>query len=144
MSNEEFQNTIETPQEPELSFEVKPYKEGVTLYVFKDLAVAIDITGKNYKALPELFFGPYDNALNTGSLNQPVENKKGVDMQYVSECIKKVAEVSGIHRFWFYPFGDDATAEKRDRRESARMRLFAKMSSKIEPAPEGHGYIVNV
>lgn len=144
MNNEGFLNMSEGPQEPELSFEIRQHKEGVTLYIFKDLAVAIDATGKNYKALPELFFGPYDNDLNTGSLSQPEETKQGVDMQYASQCIKKVAEASGIHQFWFYPFGNDSTAENKERRERARIKLFERIASNIEPAPEGHGYILTV
>lgn len=116
----------------------------MTLYIFKDLAVAVDTTGKNYKALAELHFGPYDNVLDTGSPSQPEYTKQGVDMRYASECIKKVAEASGMHQFWFYPYGDDVVEEKKERREKARMRLFEKMSSDIQPAPEGHGYILTV
>jgi hypothetical protein len=144
MNNEQFPGKIETHQEAEVTFEIKHPAEGVEVYVFKDLAVAFDTTGKNYKDLPELFFGPYDNELNKGSLNQPKESKQGVNMQYASECIKKVAEASGIHEFWFYPFGGDAMVENKEKRESARMRLFQKISSDIKPAPEGHGYILSI
>jgi len=144
MSNEGFQNNTETPKESEPIFEVRQHREGLTLYIFKDLAVAIDTKSKNYKPLPELFFGPYNNDLNTGSLDQPEEVKQGVDMHYASACIKKVAEASGMHLFWFAPFGDDASEEHKERREEARMRLFKKLSPDIKPAPEGHGYILTV
>jgi hypothetical protein len=144
MFNEGFQYKTEVSREPKLSFEVRQHREGVTLYIFKDLAVAVDTTGKNYKALPELHFGPYDNVLDTGTLSQPEEIKSGVDMQYASECIKKVAEASGIPQFWFYPYRDDVVDEKKERREKARMRLFEKLSSDIQPAPEGQGYILTV
>lgn len=144
MFNEGFQNNNETTKETEHPFEVKLLREGVTLYIFKDLAVAIDNTGKNYKPLPEIFFGPYNNDLNTGSLDQPEEGKQGVDMLYASECIKKVTLATGIHQFWFYPFGGDVTAENRERREKARMRLFESISPNIQPAPEGRGYILTI
>jgi len=144
MLNEGFRIETKTQKEREHSFEVRQHREGVTLYIFKDLAVAIDTTGKNYKPLPELFFGPYNNDLDTGSLSQTEELKQGVNMQYASECIKKVAEASGTHQFWFYPFGDDVSEENKMRREEARMRLFERISPDIEPAPEGYGYIITI
>ncbi len=141
MTHEGFENKIEDIQQPE----VKQLREGVTAYIFKGLAVAIDTTGKNYKALPELSFGPFNNELNTGSLAQPEKIKQGVDMKYASECIKKVAEISGIHQFWFYPLGNDVPLENKEAREKARMRLFEKISpNNIKPTPEEYGYILTV
>ncbi|MBP6931590.1 MAG: hypothetical protein KBD48_03565 [Candidatus Pacebacteria bacterium] len=144
MNHEGYTTKVEKSGEPEFNFEVKNHNEGVTLYIFKGLAVAIDTTGKNYKDLPELFFGPYDNELNTGSLGQPEKINQGVDMEYASSCIKKVAEASGTHKFWFYPFGDDASPENKENREQARVRLFKKVSPQIEPAPGGYGYVINI
>ncbi len=144
MNNEGFKFTEPTPETPKLPFEVKQYKEGVTIYAFDNLAVAIDTTGKNYKDLPELFFGPYDNKLGVGTINQPTESGAKIDMDYASECIQKVAEFTGLHKFWFYPFGGDVEDENKDRREKARLRLFQKITPNIEPAPEGHGYILTV
>lgn len=132
------------PKNSELDFEVKQHKEGIVLYVFKDLAVAIDTTGKNYKELPELYFGPYDNELNNGSLHQPEKTERKIDMKYVSECIEKVALASGIHAFWFYPFGGDASEGNKERREEARMRLFKRIFPTIQLAPGGYGYILTI
>ncbi len=143
MKNEGFQHTLETQQEHEL-IEVREYREGATLYIFNNLGVIVDITGRNYKPLPELFFGPYDNEKNTGSLSQPNERDDAVDMKYVSRCIQKVANETGVHKFWFYPFGGDVVEEKKEGREKARLRLFIKHSPNIKPAPEGHGYILTV
>ncbi len=45
----------------------RQYREDATLYIFKNIGVVIDTSGKNYKPLPELFFGPYDNLTGTGA-----------------------------------------------------------------------------
>ncbi len=148
MSNENFKPTLIIDTEPaqpetQLSFEVREHKPGVTLYIFGGLAVAIDITGKNYNELPELSFGPYNNITNTGTLKQPATRQEGIDMEYVAKCIKKVSEVSGIQQFWFYPFGDDVSDEHKERRERARVRLLESAFS-VQPAPSGRGFILSL
>jgi hypothetical protein len=141
---------LKTIQNP--AFEIIQDVEGKTNYCFKDLVVQIDTTGNNYKALPELIFvTSFNRDLKTGSLNQPDVAKQGVDMPYAIKCIQRVALETGMHRFWFFPYGGDTKkAENRERRAKARKILFeeallvASPESKLSPAPEGHGYIVDI
>jgi hypothetical protein len=126
-----------------LSFEKKEYKENIQMYIFDNVAVAIDTTGKNYKELPEIYFGTYDKDLTKGSFHQPEIKREGVDMEYVAKCIKEIASDSGIHEFWFYPLGDDVSIENKDTREQARLRLFQRLGN-ISAAPGGYGYVLKV
>lgn len=125
-----------------LSFEKKQHKENVVLYVFDHVAVAIDTSGKNYKELPEILFGTFDKEYNAESLHQPEEKRDGIDMSYISECIREVTKDSGVSKFWLYPFGDD-NIENKQMRETARIKLFSRYV-KLTPEPSGFGYIMEI
>jgi hypothetical protein len=129
--------------ESKIEFEKKEYKKNIDLYVFSHVAVAVDTTGKNYQELPELYFGTFDNELDKDALNKPNVRREGVDLNYVAKCIEVVARESGIHEFWFYPFGDDVKDENKDKREQARLRLFKTLGD-ISPAPIGYGYVLKI
>lgn len=125
-------------------FTKKEFTEDGTIYIFDHVAVKIDTSGKNYTELPELFFGTFDKVATKESLSKPDAPREGVDMLYVAECIKKVADDMGMNEFWFYPFGDDAQKEEeKGQREQARLRLFQKLGN-ITLAPSGHGYILKI
>lgn len=126
----------------DLSFEKKEHKPGVLLYVFKNVVIGIDTTGKNYKELPELLFGTYDTEYGVDSMGQPEMKREGIDMDYVSKCIEKVSKESGIKEFWFSPYGEDKPEDK-ERREQARLRLFKRYADIIS-ASSGFGYIWRV
>lgn len=133
-----------TNESQPVPFERKQYKEGIEAYIFEHVAVAIDTTGKNYKDLPELYFGTFDSEDNIKeSFHQPEIKREGVNMEYIAKCVDVVANDSGIHEFWFYPFGEDTDPENKDNREQARLRLFQRLGD-ISPAPNGFGYILKV
>jgi hypothetical protein len=44
----------------ELPFEKKSFKPDAISYIFKNVIVTIDSSGKNYKRLPEVQFGTFD------------------------------------------------------------------------------------
>ena len=125
-----------------LAFEKKQHKVNVVLYIFDQVAVAIDTSGKNYKELPEILFGTFEKEYITGSMSQPKEKMEGVDMNYITACIGEVARDSGISKFWLYPFGDD-NPENKKRRENARAKLFSRYAN-LTPEPSGFGYILEI
>jgi hypothetical protein len=121
----------------DLSFEQSTYRPGVEVYAFKHVAVIIDTTGKNFSGLPELVFGTFDQSLNNQDiLSQPALKREGVDMSYVSACLRKVAEVTGMHEFQFAAYGEDG-------HEEARLRLFKRYLD-IRESPDKFGYIVTL
>jgi hypothetical protein len=128
------------PEEP--AFEKREYTGKGVMYIFKDVAVGVDTSGKNYKDLPEIIFGPFDRSSNEMSLDQPTIPLDGVNMEYIKKCIEVVAQDSGIHKFWLYPYADDKPDEK-DNREQARVRLFRKYLQ-ITPAKSGFGYVMEI
>ncbi|MFA6076893.1 MAG: hypothetical protein WC735_02350 [Candidatus Paceibacterota bacterium] len=128
--------------EHNLSFEKKQHKKDVALYVFNHVVIAIDTSGKNYKELPEILFGTFNTEYNKDSKNQPELRREGVDMKYISACIKEVAKDSGINEFWLYPNGEDKPENER-KREQARLRLFRSYVN-LTPALNGFGYIMKV
>lgn len=132
------------PEIHNLPFEKIQYKEGVVLYIFDHVAVAVDTTGKNYKDLPEILFATFDNKseLNLEALNQPDIRRDGVDMEGISQCIGEVAKDAGVSEFWFYPNGKDKP-EDENKREQARLRLF-KRHVDVTPAPGGFGYVMKI
>ncbi len=136
------QVSVENEKGPQI-LEVREHGKDVTLYIFKNLGIVIDTSGKNYKELPELKFGPYNNETNEGSLSQPVHTMEGVDMDYVTNCIKEVVKLKGVNTFWFYPFGGDSPSGNQERRERARMKLLKKSWPLLEPATGGYGYFVS-
>ena len=140
---------MEGPTRTEIIFKpeligTRQYREGATLYIFKKIGAVVDTSGKNYKPLLELFFGPYDNLTDTESLDQPDSANEGVNIEYVSRCIQSIAQVTGIREFWFYPYGDDSPLSNTERRSRARLELVVKHSHNIKLAPEGHGYILTL
>ena len=133
-------------ENPAFKFEREQRKPGVVLYKFKHVIVAIDSTGKNYKDLPEIMFGTFsgvfDEKLGEQAMHQPENRRVGVGMEYVSECIKKVAEDTGLRAFWLYPYGNDLP-DKKEKREKARIKLFGRYTN-ITSAPGEFGYIVKI
>jgi len=126
------------------SFHKKEFTpDGGVIYVFDHVAVKIDNSGKNYKELPELMFGTFDEEPSSEALHQPEMKRDGIDMAYVAQCIHSVAKDSGVYEFWFYPYGEDVFPEHKDTREQARLRLFQRLGD-ITPAPNGFGYILKV
>jgi len=136
----------EIPQESTpLPFVKKPYGENGSLYIFDNVGIIIDTSGKNYQELPELLFGTFDKdaTLETSKpMNQPETKREGVDMNKVAECLKVAAADSSIHEFWVYPFGEDRP-DKKNEREEARLRLFRRYGD-LTPAPNNFGYILKV
>ncbi len=124
----------------DLSFEKTSHRLGAELYTFKNVAVTIDTSGKNYQKLPEILFGTFEGSLSAGGniLDKPLVRREGVDMHYILACLKKTAEVSGLHEFWFHPYGDDGPKS-----EEARLRLFKRYLD-FTPEPSGYGYIVKI
>lgn len=122
-----------------LSFEHES-EEGREFYIFNHVAVVIRTDGKNYQALPEIMFGTFKDSIYNREdiLAQPEEPIDGVDMAYISACLKKAAEVTGMHEFWFHPY-DKEGPEK----EAARARLFKRYFD-ITPDSESGGYIVRL
>lgn len=132
-------------QSENLAFEKTEYKEGITIYSFKNVAVAIDTTGKNQPDLPEILFGTFTDQshLNEHSFDKPVERLKGINMEYVAKCIKVVAEEVGIKKFWFHPSGKDVSEDRKGQRQLARVRLFSRYAN-VTPSKNGFGYILEV
>ncbi len=126
----------------DLSFIKESRRPETVSYVFKNVVVTIDSSGKNYKALPELIFGTFDNEPNAHTLDKPETKREGVDMEYVLKCIQEVVKDSGINKFWVYPFGDDKPEDK-IQREQARARLFSRYMNLV-PAENDFGYIVDL
>ncbi|MEN9613736.1 MAG: hypothetical protein RLZZ347_43 [Candidatus Parcubacteria bacterium] len=126
---------------PSLHFDKREIKPNVVAYDFEHASVGINTTGVNYRDLPEIVFGFLDKEKGKYSVQQPEVRSIATNMDYIVQCIKVVAEESGIKEFWFYPYGEDGTDESR--RESARLRLF-KLYIDFVPAPTGHGYILRI
>jgi len=128
-------------------FEKIQYRENVLIYKFPNVGVGIDTRGRNQTEYPELLFGTGTDTIEGSldiSMSQPAEPIEGVDMEYITECIRKTAEDSGIHTFWFAPYGDDATeVENKDRRSQARLRLFKRYWN-VTLAPSGFGYLLHI
>ncbi|MDQ5883156.1 MAG: hypothetical protein QG654_68 [Patescibacteria group bacterium] len=127
---------------PELFFEKKSFKPDAISYVFKNVIVTIDRSGKNYTRLPEVQFGTFDDEPTRDSFKKPESKREGVDMVYVTSCIKEALNDDGLNEFWIYPFGDD-DPENKERREDARVRLFQKYFN-LEPAENNFGYIIKI
>jgi len=135
---ESFENKLN--QQP-VKFE-KIQKENNTLvYVFPNVGVAIDSSGKNYERLPELLFGTFDEDITKGSMDKPELKREGVDMSKVAEYIKIASKDSGISEFWVYPYGQDG--DDKESREEARMRLFGRYVE-LQPDENDFGYIINI
>ncbi|MCE9628443.1 MAG: hypothetical protein K8Q91_00335 [Candidatus Vogelbacteria bacterium] len=146
MERQSFDQVQESSNELEnFSFEKTEHKEGVVIYFFKNVAVAIDTTGKNQPDLPEILFGTFadPSQLNENSFDKPVDRLEGVNMEYITKCIKMVAEDSGIEKFWFFPSGKDALEEREEQRRLARVRLFSRYA-KVTPSENGFGYVLEV
>lgn len=137
----------ENPEQSRALFEKIQYREHVLVYKFPHVGIGIDTSGKNQAEYPELLFGTGADTAEDGlnvSMSQPTEVIEGVDMAYITECLRQAAEDSGIHTFWFSPYGEDAReAEGKDRRSAARLRLFKRFWN-VTPSPTGFGYLVEV
>lgn len=132
----------------DLSFTVKSRKENFNNYVFKNVVIAIDTSGKHYEKLPELMFGTYDGELNEQIdgemlMNQPESKRENVDMEYVAACIAEVVKATGMHEFWFAPYGKDSPND-REGRKQARVRLYSKYFDIVPAGDERKGYIVKI
>lgn len=138
------QNQEKTPSSEgyDLSYTLDTSRENKVIYLFKNVAVVIDKSGKNIKDIPEILFGVFPDSPQGDILSQPETPVEGVTMKYVAACIKKVVEECGENQLWFHPYGDDVPEVQRERREMARHRLFSQYAN-IEPGPDGYGYIIN-
>ncbi len=125
----------------DLSFETNQPREGVTAYVFNNVTVGIDRSGKNVQDFPELLFGVYEDDPASVSTDQPDNPIRGVDMEYISDCVKEALKNEGISEIWFYPSGDDGTDA--ERRKDARVRLFERYFD-FEPGPNNYGYMIRL
>lgn len=151
MSIEKLEKVAEIPEAPikdieEVgpSFEKKELKKGVTIYIFDHVAVAIDVTGKNYKGVPEILWGTFKDRsrVTAEALNQPEKRIEGADMKFIAMCIAEVSRDSGVKEFWFDTYGDDKP-EGKEKRRAARLRLF-KRYLKLTPGKDNYGYIMKV
>ena len=132
-----------------LTFEADTRQEGKEYFEFKNVLVKIDRTGKNIDEYPELSFSTFDKEPDNFGMNQPFEKREGVDMDYISACIKRVAQYTGDEVFWMFPFSGDAiesidmkaTTEEKEKRENVRYRLFRRYAN-LEPGPNNYGYLI--
>lgn len=139
----------ESDNEYNLSFEVDTRQEGKEFYEFKHVLVKIDRTGKNIENYPELVFSTFDDEPDNFGMNQPLEKREGVTMDYIAACIRKVAEYTQDEVFWIMPFSGDAEQigvgekdnEMKQKRKDIRLRLFKRYAN-IEPGPNGYGYLI--
>jgi len=137
------ENTEPIQNEIPIEFEKIQKDPNTLVYVFPNVGVAIDSSGKNYERLPELLFGTYNEEISEGSMNKPEVKQEGVDMSKVVEYIKIAAKDSGINEFWIYPYADDVDIENKESRKEARMRLFGRYTELI-PDENNFGYIVKL
>jgi hypothetical protein len=135
-------NQENTAEQYDLSFEKDTSKENIVYYIFKHVIVMLDTTGKNQSTYPEISFGTYDKDPNQSHFDQPYEKRPEVDMKYIVECIKVVAQDSDAHELWFYPYGDDSL-ENPDRRSQVRARLFSRYVDLV-PTEDNFGYVIKI
>jgi len=143
--NEDSEQQEGSKQE-HLRFETIEKRSGLTQYVFDKVVVVIDRRERNIKDVPELLFGTYDYDPDQASMDQPDFARKGVDMEYVVRCIKEVVRETGDDKLWFDPYKEDAgslSEEDKDRRKTARARLFGKYAA-LEEGPDGWGYFITL
>jgi hypothetical protein len=121
-------------------YETHEREVGIVDYVFDDVVIRIDTTGKNYTDLPEVLFGTKHSETEKHSMDRPDSKSNSLDMNRVSECMKKVAHDTNQSTVWFYPHGKDG--EDKERTEAARVKLFSRYFD-IEPEKNGFGYVVH-
>lgn len=137
---------IERPSSVEgfdLTYTLDTSRENKVIYIFKNVVVVIDKSGKNIKDIPEILFGAFLESPKGDILSQPETPIAGVTMEFIAACIKKVIEDSGEQQLWFHPYGGDSKEGERERREKARYRLFSQYAT-IEPGPNNYGYIIKI
>ncbi len=145
-----LEKEVMTPPEGltyDLTFKIESKAPKVVLYLFKNVGVVVDNSGKNQTEYPEILFGTFEGELGENPdsealMSQPETLIKNVDMQYVSACIKEVAKDVGTDVFWFYPFGRDNPQDTVGR-EQARLRLYNRYFN-ISPTQNNFGYLIKV
>ena len=143
----------ESIKEYDLSFTKTHPREGVVKYVFNQVEIGFDTSGKNYKDLPEILFRTFDENPGKGSFDQPEVRREGVDMAYISACIQEAMEQEQYTKVWFYPYGDDVVMKngetdedfekRKEIRREARLRLFQEYGE-VAISPSGYGYTLSL
>lgn len=143
MSIESPSNQPESIESADLTYSIdnRENEPGKTFYLFKDVVIIVDTSGKNYNKLPEVGFATAQGGKKRYSMERVAGGENNVHMDRVVECIRKVAEDQGYEKLWFYPFGEES--ERKHVSEQARARLFSRFSD-IEPEETGYGYVVKL
>ena len=124
----------------ELRFKIEEHKElNVVEYIFEKVVVCVGIEPFNHPELRDILFGTYDTMHDKASMDQPKSKIEGLDMHYVSQCVRAVARNCGIHKFYFSSNGEDAPENNKKHREKIRTRLFSRY---IHLTSYGDGYIL--
>lgn len=139
MSIESEYNSANKQETFDLKYSVEERELGKTLYLFNDVVVIIDTSGKNYKRLPEVSFATAQGGNKKYSMERNPGGSNEVTMTRVSECFRKIANDLGYTELWFYPFGKDGY--KKETAERARIKLYSQFGN-IEPEETGYGYIL--
>lgn len=132
-------------REYDLSFKKSNPKEGETVYYFNKVTVGINTEVKYFDGVPEIYFGTFEGDKMYGQ-DQPEQRISGVDMNYVTECMKVAAKDSGLKKFWMQPndkdIEDSDNEEAKKQRGNARLRLFRRYLN-ISVPENGQGYFID-
>ena len=134
--NEESQQDKEN-EGARLSFEVVQKREGLTQYVFPHVLLNINFRQEEVRGAPELIYAVFDRDPSEATLEKPTHKIPGVDMSYVVNCIRTMADDIGEVRFWTYPYDEDALGGER------RLEQWRRHFKAVEEAPE-HGYYIYI
>ena len=110
-------------------------EDGKVAYLFQNVFVVVG----ERNGFVSLNFGTFDKAPDYEDCNQPSLPIAGVDMEYISDCMRQVMELEGINEFWFYPHETDTSGDI-EKRGDARLRLF-KRHFNVRPTEDGLGFI---
>lgn len=116
-------------------FEKTFTEDGKTVYLFQNVFVVVG----ERNGFVSLSFGTFDKEPDYEDFNQPSLPIAGVDMRYISECMRQVLEFEGANEFWFYPHETDTSGDT-EKRGDTRLRLFKKHFN-VRDAEDGLGYI---
>jgi hypothetical protein len=134
--NEEPQQDKES-EGTRLSFEVVQKREGLTQYVFPHVLLNINFKQEETRGAPELVYAVFDRDPSEAVLEKSARKIPGVDMSYVVNCIRTMADDIGEARFWAYPYDGDSLGGER------RLEQWRKHFKTVEEAPE-HGYYIYI
>ena len=124
-------------KQKQLSYEVHQPREGIIQYIFPHVLLNINFNFAEKRGAPELVYAVYHHDPKEATLDKPSYKIPGVDMNYVAECVKTMANDIGEERFWVHPYNEDALGGEH------RLQQWKKHFKAVEPAPE-HGYYMYI